>query len=34
MILYAVEAKQYVGLPVKGDIENALDTLEARGGTD
>jgi hypothetical protein len=34
LILYAVEAKQYVSLPMKGDIEDALDTLQARTGTD
>jgi hypothetical protein len=34
LILYAVEAKQYVSLPMKGDIENALNILEARTGTD
>jgi hypothetical protein len=34
LVLYAVEAKQYVSLPIKGDIENALNTLEQRTGTD
>jgi hypothetical protein len=34
LVLYAVEAKQYVSLPIKGDIENALDDLEQRTGTD
>ncbi len=34
LILYAVEAKQYVSLPITGDIENALNTLQARTGTD
>lgn len=34
LILYAVEAKQYVSLPMKGDIEQALNLLEERTGTD
>src|SRR5438445_6684219 len=34
LILYAVEAKQYVSLPVTGGIEKALDLLEERTGTD
>lgn len=34
LVLYAVEAKQYASLPMKGDIENALNTLEQRTGTD
>jgi hypothetical protein len=34
LVLYAVEAKQYVSLPITGDIENALDTLAQRTGTD
>lgn len=34
LVLYAVEAKQYVSLPMKGDIEQALDLLEERTGTD
>jgi len=34
LVLYAVEAKQYVSLPVKGDIEQALDLLQERTGTD
>ena len=34
LILYAVEAKQYVSLPVTGGIEKALDALEERTGTD
>jgi hypothetical protein len=34
LVLYAVEAKQYVSLPVTGDIDKALDALEKRTGTD
>jgi hypothetical protein len=34
LVLYAVEAKQYVNLPITGDIENALNTLAQRTGTD
>ena len=34
LVLYAVEVKQYVSLPIKGDIEYALNTLEGRTGTD
>ena len=34
LVLYAVEAKQYVSLPVTGGIEKALDVLEERTGTD
>ncbi len=34
LVLYAVEAKQYVSLPVSGGIEKALDVLEERTGTD
>lgn len=34
LVLYAVEAKQYVSLPVTGGIDKALDVLEERTGTD
>jgi hypothetical protein len=34
LVLYAVEAKQYVSLPVTGGIDKALDLLEERTGTD
>ena len=34
LVLYAIEAKQYVSLPVTGGIEKALDLLEERTGTD
>ena len=34
LVLYAVEAKLYVSLPVTGGIEKALDLLEERTGTD
>ena len=34
LVLYAVEAKQYVSLPVSGGIDKALDLLEERTGTD
>ena len=34
LVLYAVEAKQYVTLPVSGGIDKALDLLEERTGTD
>ena len=34
LVLYPVEAKQYVSLPVTGGIEQALDLLEERTGTD
>ena len=34
LVLYAVEAKQYVSLPVTGGIDKALDALEERTGTD
>jgi hypothetical protein len=34
LVLYAVEAKQYVSLPVTGGIDQALDLLEERTGTD
>ena len=34
LVFYAVEAKQYVSLPITGDIEDALNTLEERTGTD
>jgi hypothetical protein len=32
--LYAAEAKQYVSVPVTGNIEKALGLLEERTGTD
>ena len=34
LVVYAVEAKQYVSLPVTGGIDKALDSLEERTGTD
>jgi hypothetical protein len=34
LVLYAAEAKQYVSVPVTGNIEKALDFLEERTGTD
>jgi hypothetical protein len=34
LVLYAVEAKQYVSLPVTGGIDKALDLLQERTGTD
>jgi len=34
LVLYAAEAKQYVSVPVTGNIEKALDFLEERIGTD
>jgi hypothetical protein len=34
LVLYAVEAKQYVRIPMKGDIEQALNFLAERTGTD
>jgi len=34
LVLYAVEARQYVSLPVTGGIDKALDALEERTGTD
>lgn len=34
LVLYAVEAKQYVSLPVTGGIDKALEVLEERTGTD
>ena len=34
LVLYAREAKQYVSLPVTGGIDEALDDLEERTGTD
>jgi hypothetical protein len=34
LVLYAVEAKQYVSIPMKGDIEQALNLLSERTGTD
>ena len=34
LILYAAEAKQYVSVPVTGNIEKALGLLEERTGTD
>jgi hypothetical protein len=34
LVLYAVEAKQYVSLPITGDIDRAFDTLQERTGTD
>jgi hypothetical protein len=34
LVLYTLEAKQYVSLPVKGDVEKAFDLLQARTGTD
>src|SRR5205814_4633364 len=33
LVLYAVEARQYVSLPVTGGIDKALDALEERTGT-
>jgi hypothetical protein len=34
LVLYAVEAKQYVSLPVTGGIDKALDAVEEPTGTD
>jgi hypothetical protein len=34
LVLYAIEAKQYVSLPVTGDVDTGLDLLEERTGTD
>src|SRR6516164_4819776 len=34
LVLYGVEQKQYVSLPVTGGIDKALDLLEERTGTD
>jgi hypothetical protein len=34
LVLYAAEAKQYVSVPVAGNIEKALGLLEERTGTD
>jgi hypothetical protein len=34
LVLYAEQAKQYVSLPVTGDIDKALELLEERTGTD
>jgi hypothetical protein len=34
LVLHAVEAKQYVSIATKGDIEQALNLLEERTGTD
>lgn len=34
LVLYAVEAKQYVSILMKGDIEHALNLLAERTGTD
>ena len=34
LVLYAIQAKQYVNLMVTGGIEQALDLLEERTGTD
>jgi hypothetical protein len=34
LVVYAVEAKQYVSLPVTGGIDKALDAVEERTGTD
>jgi hypothetical protein len=34
LVIYAVEQKQYVSIPVTGDIDSALNTAEQRTGTD